>query len=101
MEAIKEKGFCEQVQEELGRREMGEPKEAMKIVATCINELDIPFYYEHHAICKALKVTPSSLSSLIDALHSNGFYASRTHFSDTAFKTDARMEEIKEILKSK
>ncbi len=97
--AIKEKGFCEQVHEELGRREMGKPKEAIKIVATCIDELDIPFYYEHHAICKALKVTPSPLSSLIDTLRSNGFYASRTHFSDSAFKTDARMEEIKEILK--
>ncbi len=97
MEAIKKKGFCEQVHEELGKR--GKPKEAMKIVATCVNELDIPFYYEHHAICKALKVPPSSLSSLIDALRSNGFFACRTHFSDTAFKTDARMEEIKDILK--
>jgi len=98
--AIKEKMFCEQVHEELGRREMGKPKEAMKIVKTCIDELDIPYYYEHHAICKALKVNPSSSSSLIDALHSNGFYASRTHFSDTAFKTDAGMEEIKDILKA-
>ena len=99
VEAIKEKRFCEQVHEELEKREMGKKKEAMKIVTTCINELDIPFYYEHHAICKALKVQPSSISSLIDALRSNGFSASRTHFSDTAFKTDARIDAIRDVLK--
>jgi tRNA (guanine26-N2/guanine27-N2)-dimethyltransferase len=101
IEAIKEKRFCEQVHEELGKRELGKKKEAMKIVATCINELDTPFYYEHHAICKALKVFPSPISSLLDALRSNGFSASRTHFSDTAFKTDARIDEIKAILNLK
>ncbi|MHC1623964.1 MAG: tRNA (guanine(10)-N(2))-dimethyltransferase [Candidatus Methanospirareceae archaeon] len=97
--AIKEKGFCERVHEELGKRELGKKKEAMKIVHTCIHELDIPFYYEHHALCKALKVPPPSISSLIDALRSNGFSASRTHFSDAAVKTDARVDEIKAILK--
>ncbi len=97
--AIKEKRFCEQVHEELGKRALGKKKEAMKIVDTCRHELDIPFYYEHHAICKALKVPPSSITSLIDALRSNGFSASRTHFSDTAFKTDARIDAIKDVLK--
>ncbi len=67
---------------------------ATKIVATCINELDIPFYYEHHVICKALKVPPPPISSLIDALHLSGFSASRTHFSDTALKTNARIDDI-------
>jgi tRNA (guanine26-N2/guanine27-N2)-dimethyltransferase len=97
--AIKEKKFCERVHEELGKRELGKKKEAMKIVHTCIHELDIPFYYEHHALCKALKVPPPSISFLLDALRSNGFSASRTQFSDTAIKTDARVDEIKAILK--
>ena len=96
---IKQKGFCERVHNELGKRTLGKKKEAMKIIETSTNELDIPFFYEHHAICKALKVPPSSISSLINALQSSGFSASRTHFSDTAFKTNARMEEIKSILK--
>ncbi len=96
--AIKEKAFCEQVHEELGKRELGKKKEAMKIVHTCIHELDIPFFYEHHALCKALKIPPPPISSLLDALHSNGFSASRTSFSDTAVKTDARIDEIKAIL---
>jgi len=99
IQAIKEKGFCERVHEELGKRELGKKKEAMKIVHACIHELDIPFYYGHHALCKALKVPPPSILSLLDALRSNGFSASRTHFSDAAIKTDARVEEIKAILK--
>ncbi len=99
IEAIKDKRFCEQVHEELGRRELGKKKEAMKIVAACINELDIPFYYDHHALCKTLKVPPPPISSLIDALQLNGFAASRTHFSDTALKTDARIDTIKDIFK--
>jgi tRNA (guanine26-N2/guanine27-N2)-dimethyltransferase len=99
IQAIKEKAFCERVHEELGKRALGKKKESMKIVHTCIHELDIPFYYEHHALCKALKVPPPSITSLIDTLRSNGFSASRTHFSDTALKTNARVDEIKAILK--
>lgn len=99
IEAIKDKGFCELVHNELEHRELGKKKEALKIVETCVNELDIPYYYEHHAVCKALKVQPTTINSLIEALRSNGFSASRTQFSDTAFKTDAGMEEVKGVLK--
>lgn len=98
IDAIKEKRFCVQVAEELEKRALGKKKEAAKIVERCINELDIPFYYEHHALCKTLKVPPPPLSSLIDALRSNGFSASRTHFLDTAVKTDARIDEIKHCI---
>jgi tRNA (guanine26-N2/guanine27-N2)-dimethyltransferase len=97
---IKEKEFCERVHLELGNRELGMKHEALKIVHTCIHELDIPFYYEHHALCKSLKLPSSPISSLIDALQSNGFSVSRTHFSDTALKTDARIDELKTLVKA-
>ncbi|RLG34953.1 tRNA (guanine(10)-N(2))-dimethyltransferase [Methanosarcinales archaeon] len=99
VEAIKEKRFCERVHEGLEKRELGRKKEAMKTVATCINELDIPFYYDYHALCKSMKVPPPPISSLIDDLQLNGFSAGRTHFSDTALKTDARIDMIKDVLK--
>jgi len=85
---------------ELGRRELGKKQAALKIVHTCIHELDIPFYYEHHALCKSLKLPPTSISSLINALRSNGFSAGRTHFSSTAIKTNARIDELKTFLKA-
>ena len=99
IEPIKERRYCEQVHNELEKREQGKKKAALKLVDASMKELDVPYYYEHHALCKALKVQPSPLYSLIDALRVNGFSASRTHFSDTAFKTDAGLEEIKAILK--
>jgi tRNA (guanine26-N2/guanine27-N2)-dimethyltransferase len=96
---IKEKEFCEEVHEELAKRTLGKKREALKIINTSILELDIPFYYEHHALCKALRIPPPSISAVLDALRSNGFSVSRTHFSDTAIKTDARLDELKRIVK--
>jgi tRNA (guanine26-N2/guanine27-N2)-dimethyltransferase len=99
LHAIKENAFCEQVHDELGKRELGKKSEALKLVDTCSHELDIPYYFEHHAICKALKIPPPPIASLIDALRSAGFHASRTHFSDVAVKTDARIDTIKDVLR--
>ncbi|HUV02699.1 MAG TPA: tRNA (guanine(10)-N(2))-dimethyltransferase [Desulfobacteria bacterium] len=97
---IKDTQFCELVHEELGNRELGKQKEAMKIVSTCSHELrDIPYFYEHHALSKALKIPPPSLTSLIDAVRSKGFSASRTQFSDTGLKTNARIDELKALVK--
>jgi len=95
---IKDKRFCERVWAELEERELGKKREALKIVGRCVNELDIPFFFEYHAICKSLKAPPPPISWLIQALRSDGFSASRTHFSETAVKTDARIDEIKRIL---
>ncbi|MBN1763515.1 MAG: tRNA (guanine(10)-N(2))-dimethyltransferase [Methanomicrobia archaeon] len=97
---IKDTQFCEQVHEELGNRELGKQKEAMKIVSTCSHELrDIPYFFEHHALSKALKIPPPSLTTLIETLQANGFSASRTQFSDTGLKTDARINELKALVK--
>ena len=98
--SIKDQKFCEQVHEELGNRELGKQKEAMKIASTCSHELqDIPYFYEHHALSKALKIPPPSLIALIDALRSKGYSASRTQFSDTGVKTNARIDELKALVK--
>ena len=99
LHAIKENAFCEKVHDELGKRDLGKKSEALKLVGRCGHELDIPYYFEHHAICKALKIPPPPIATLIDALRSVGFHASRTHFSDIAIKTDARIDAIKDILR--
>ncbi|MBA5942684.1 MAG: tRNA (guanine(10)-N(2))-dimethyltransferase [Methanophagales archaeon] len=96
--AIKDTAFSEEVYNELSERSSGKREEAMKIVHTCSRELDIPFFYEYHALCKSLKVHPPPIISIIEALHSNGFLATRTHFSYTGIKTDARIDEIKSCL---
>jgi tRNA (guanine26-N2/guanine27-N2)-dimethyltransferase len=95
---IKDREFCERVHEEIGRRSLGTKREALKILFTSSRELDIPFFYEHHALCKALRIPPPPLTALIDALQEHGFSASRTHFSATGLKTNARIDELKALL---
>ncbi len=98
--ALHQKAFCEAVLSELNaRNELNERKTALKIVERCKEELEIPFYYELHAVCKSLKVTPPPLNAVLESLRKRGFKASRTHFSNTAFKTDASISEIKESVK--
>ena len=97
--AIKDPDFCERVHTELANRPLGQQREAMKILHTSIHELDIPFFFEHHALCKALKTPPPPLHLLIQALQENGFVVSRTIFADTGIKTDARIDELHRIIK--
>ncbi|MGC9444034.1 MAG: tRNA (guanine(10)-N(2))-dimethyltransferase [Candidatus Methanospirareceae archaeon] len=95
---IKAPAFCERVHTDLATRPLGQQREAMKILYTSIHELDIPFFFEHHALCKALKIPPPSLTALIEALDENGFDASRTIFAATGIKTNARINELAAIL---
>ncbi len=96
---MKDDDFCAEVYHELNVRELGRKREALKLIGACMDELDMPYYYEYHNICRALRISPPPVQYLIDALRASGYKASRTHFSDTGFKTDASIEEIKSILK--
>ncbi|MBN1455819.1 MAG: tRNA (guanine(10)-N(2))-dimethyltransferase [Methanomicrobia archaeon] len=96
---IKEPAFCERVHRELANRALGQQRDAMTILHTSIHELDIPFFFEHHALCKTLKIPPPTLTALIDELREHGFAASRTIFAATGIKTDARIDELLRILK--
>jgi tRNA (guanine26-N2/guanine27-N2)-dimethyltransferase len=83
----------------LGEVEKREFKEALKLVAACRDELEIPMHYDVHKVCKTLGITAMSTVDLISALKERGFQASRTHFSGISFKTDAGMEEVKRVVR--
>jgi len=90
--------FCQEVIEEIESRELGTKEHAIKIIDLCMNELDIPTFYDQHIICRKLGVSASLITTLVEALKQNGFLASRTHFSGTSFKTDANIAEIEKII---
>ena len=98
--AIHQKNFCQNVLSELELLELHTYKKATKIVQGCLDELlvNTPYYYDHHVICKKLKVTPTTLDELISSLQNENFLATKTHFSGTSFKTDARIDEIEKII---
>ncbi len=90
--------FCKLVIDEIKTRSLGTKEKARKIVELCMEELDIPMFYDQHSICKRIGVSPSDIEGFLSALREKGFLASRTHFSGTSFKTDAGISIIEDVL---
>ena len=93
---LHDQAFMGSVLSELVDRESD--KQAIKLVEMCRDEIDVPTFYDQHQICRALKIPPVRIDAVVDKLRDSGFAASRTHFSGTAFKTDADIRAIAELL---
>ncbi len=93
---LHDSGFCRQVLDEIVKREM---RGVEKVICACRDEIEIPLHYDYHRICKSLGITAMPTEELVVALRERGFQASRTHFSGISFKTDAKMEEIKGVVR--
>jgi tRNA (guanine26-N2/guanine27-N2)-dimethyltransferase len=74
-------------------------KNARKLLESCLNEEDVPMYYDHHRLCRRLGITPKKVDELVLALRESGWKASRTHFTGLGVKTDASVREVEEILR--
>ncbi|MBP1910007.1 tRNA (guanine(10)-N(2))-dimethyltransferase [Methanolobus bombayensis] len=90
--------FCNETIEELEMRNCGTKEMSIKMLEFCRDELDIPMFYDQHLICKKLGVSASAIDTLITELRKNGFNASRTHFSGTSFKTDAKLPDVERLI---
>ena len=95
---LHEPQFCNETIEELELRNCGTKEMSVKMLEFCRDELNIPMFYDQHLICKKLGVSASAINILITELKNNGFRASRTHFSGTSFKTDAKLQDIERII---
>jgi len=72
---------------------------ANKLLDICIKEANAPVtHFEIHKICKNLKTSAPPLIDIIDILIKEGFFVSRTHFSPTSLKTNANIDELKNII---
>lgn len=75
------------------------PARARRLLETCAYEVDAPFYYDHHSICERLRITPSKIGAVVEALRASGWMASKTHFSGIGIKTDASIGEVEAAAK--
>jgi len=73
-------------------------RRAERILAACAEEIDAPMYYDHHAICQRLSITPGKIDPAVERLKERGFQASRTHFYGLGIKTDAKMADVEEAI---
>ena len=70
-----------------------------KILAICLNEIDdIPHYFRADEISSKLKKSPRPLQNIIEKLSTAGYRASKTSLNTSAFKTDARIDQILSLL---
>lgn len=90
---LKEKDFCIKALENLDKRGL----EGAVILRTIINEPDTEFYYEPTEFYK--NGLSMKINDIIFELAKRGFVAGRTIFSETGIKTNAKSEDIKNILK--
>ena len=96
---IHDSGLVESAIEKLVKM-VDEDDRALKVLQMCRDEIVTPMYYDHHRICKRLRITPGRIEEVIEALRNAGFQASRTHFSGVGIKTDASIEALEGVLHS-
>jgi len=87
------------IEEEIDKKELGKKEEIKKFLLIWKEEENAPpMHYETSFLCKKLKIQQPKIDCILNKLKQRGFFACRTHFSYDAFKTDATLKEIEDIL---
>ncbi|AFU60370.1 MAG: tRNA (guanine(10)-N(2))-dimethyltransferase [Nitrososphaera sp.] len=80
--------------------EQSPDRQSKKVLdAAAEEESGIPYYFRADEISAKLRTNPHSVQNIIERLQSAGFVASKTVLNPSAFKTDARIDQILEALK--
>ena len=92
-----EKEFLEAMNEEVAN--FAVDKKCQKIIQKCILESQMPpCYYTLDEIAEMNGASPISLETSIRRLQDSGYKASPTSFNPTGFRTDCKIQKIKELL---
>ena len=86
----KDSSICDEILKDMISKSFKDTKD----VYTCTHEIDEPFYYDIHKICKNFKSEVPKISDFFGMMEKNGFRISRTHLSDLGFKTNAKIKDI-------
>jgi tRNA G26 N,N-dimethylase Trm1 len=71
-----------------------------RLFCTCLNENDdIPFYFLVDEIASKLKTSPLPVQKIIERLSALGYKSSKVSLNARAFKTDAKINEILDLLR--
>lgn len=93
-----QRDFCNLVIKDSINLKLNKKKEMINLIESCISEIESPFYYNYHKICKQLKVSAIKIDEIIENLRINNYNASRTHMIGTGIKTNAPINIIKNII---
>ncbi len=96
-----DKQFTLEVVQDLSARNFKSKHQELTLLSRCVEEADGPAtFYDLNEVARLAGVAPPKIAEVISALRLRGHFASRTHFSDTGFRTDAPVEEIDEAIKA-
>ncbi|MDQ3853555.1 MAG: tRNA (guanine(10)-N(2))-dimethyltransferase [Thermoproteota archaeon] len=74
-------------------------RQCKKVLEAAVEEAsEIPYYFRADEISSKLKSNTHSVQRIIEKLHAAGFVASKTALNTGAFKTDARINSILDVV---
>ncbi len=73
-------------------------EKALEFLRSLKEESDSPFYYDLHAVCRVLSLSPPPIAKVIEELRKRGYDASRTILCGTGLRTEAGIEELRKVL---
>jgi tRNA (guanine26-N2/guanine27-N2)-dimethyltransferase len=74
-------------------------RQCKKVLEAAVEEAsEIPYYFRADEISSKLKSNTHSVQRIIEKLHAAGFVASKTALNTSAFKTDARINSILNVV---
>lgn len=97
--SIQDEDFILKMIDEVSFKKINSQKETLKLLNACLAEANAPpTFYDVHTICKSLKISAPKLDLIFENLKNKGFCAFKTHFNPLGIKTNASIEDIKQIL---
>ena len=97
---IQSKRTIEELRTLLFKKSLKTKNELWKLLDLLEEEADSPaFFYTTEGMASVFKKSPPKMEIIFEKLKTKGYNVSRTHFSQTGFKTDAPQNEIEKVFK--
>jgi tRNA (guanine26-N2/guanine27-N2)-dimethyltransferase len=98
---LMDQAFIHEVARDLVKRNFKLGQQELVLLNRCIEEADgPPTFYDIHKLSMQAEASPPKIIEFIAKLRGRDYFASRTHFSGTGFRTDAPMDEIIKVFRS-
>ena len=98
---LQDMDLLEKIEAAIPRFTLGKAAQLRQLVVTCHHELGLSFHYDYHVLSRHFRISPPPMDEVINSLISEGYSASRAHYSGTALKTDAPLQVLRQVLSAR
>ena len=87
--------FIQKLLKDLAGRNFELARQEFALLSLCAEEAEgPPTFYEMNELARYTRNSPSKIAGFVAKLRKQGYFASRTHFSGTGFRTDAPFDKM-------